>query len=130
MDSTRFLLLISFPQANHHHLLRMRRLYGFHSFLLLVSFPQANHHHQYTIRLTQNIDTILAIVHWSTFSLGYDNYLVLVSSNLARLYLLSGVSYKHVQDILPSPTITAFRAMVPLAVCILNRLRIDLFAYR
>ncbi|KAK4293618.1 hypothetical protein Pmani_033696 [Petrolisthes manimaculis] len=83
---------------------------------LTVYEMKANHHHQYSLRPVQKIETILAIVHWSTLSLGFDNYLMLVSSSLARLYLLSGVSYQHVQDILPSHSITAFRAVVPLAV--------------
>ncbi|KAK3859921.1 hypothetical protein Pcinc_033995 [Petrolisthes cinctipes] len=83
---------------------------------LTVYEMKANHHHQYSLRPVQKIEMIFAIVHWSTFSLGFDNYLMLVSSSLARLYLLSGVSYQHVQDILPLHSITAFRAVVPLAV--------------
>lgn len=63
----------------------------------------------------QNVALPSDVVYWKSYSSGFDKFLIAVTPNLARVYLLKEGLYKPLQDLMPG-SLGAFKDIVPLQV--------------
>ncbi|XP_037783372.1 uncharacterized protein LOC119579542 [Penaeus monodon] len=63
----------------------------------------------------QNVALPSDVVYWKSYSSGFDKFLIAVTPNLARVYLLKEGLYKPLQDLMPG-SLGAFKDIVPLQI--------------
>lgn len=72
--------------------------------------------HQFHMRLIQTVTSSEDIISWTTFGWGLEHFLLVVTTSLAKLYLLRGAHYEVLQDIFPSGDLQEFKTFFPLHV--------------
>nr|XP_053633036.1 uncharacterized protein LOC128688997 [Cherax quadricarinatus] len=72
--------------------------------------------HQFHMRLIQTVTSSEDIISWTTFGWGLEHFLLVMTTSLAKLYLLRGAHYEVLQDIFPSGDLQEFKTFFPLHV--------------